>query len=141
MITTAGRRVRIAAAGVAPFPAAVQAISDVGALLVERIERAAERRAVIATSPELQEHDRTKRAAVRAAIDAALRRRGVAAREAALLAQLAVVVFERAIEDWIAADGRRTFPECARAVASMVRHAVADPDGAAAHGASGDRPR
>ena len=50
--------------------------------------------------------------------------RGVAA-EASLVAGLAAVVFEHAFADWVAAGGQRTFPECAQAVAAMVRSAVA----------------
>ncbi|WP_237047840.1 TetR/AcrR family transcriptional regulator [Lentzea guizhouensis] len=81
---------------------ALDAVRRVGALLVERSAGAAQRRAVIAFSPELLERERTKRAALMAALGEALRERGVEAGEALLVARLVAVCFEGTIERWIA---------------------------------------
>lgn len=86
---------------VPPFQAVLDAMCEVGALLVERMPHSALRRAVIATSPELQERERTKFAAVTEAIADALKERGVNRQERELLARAGVVVFQSAFDRWI----------------------------------------
>src|ERR1700748_1134160 len=77
----AGRR---AAPDLAPFAALLTALTEVGDLVAD--EHAAERRAIVQASPELQERGLTKDAAVTSALAAALEQRGAQAPTAALLA-------------------------------------------------------
>ena len=65
-----------------PFGALLAALVDTGELLAGRVPHAAQRRAVIKASPELQERERTKFAAVTAALAEALRQRGAAESQA-----------------------------------------------------------
>ena len=61
-----------------PFEALLAALVDIGDLLAGRVPHAAQRRAVIKASPELQERERTKFAAVTDALADALQQRGAA---------------------------------------------------------------
>ncbi len=61
-----------------PFGALLTALVDIGELLDGRVPHAAQRRAVLKASPELQERERTKFAAVTGALAAALQQRGAA---------------------------------------------------------------
>src|SRR6202046_149046 len=67
-----------------PFAALLTALAEVGDLVAD--EHAAERRAIVQASPELQERGLTKFAAVTSALAAALERRGGAGATAAPLA-------------------------------------------------------
>lgn len=89
----------------APLTAVLDAMSQVGAQLVAQVEGAAQRRAVIDASPELQERERTKSAAISRAVQDALVRRQVDADTAELVAQLATVAFGSAFRRWIDAEG------------------------------------
>jgi AcrR family transcriptional regulator len=85
-----------------PFEALVTALSQVGAELAVRVAPlAAQRRAVIAGSPELQERGRTKFADVAAALAAALRQRGSDATHARLLGEVGVAIFQSAFNRWV----------------------------------------
>ncbi|MFD9699768.1 TetR/AcrR family transcriptional regulator [Lentzea sp. NPDC059081] len=97
---------------------ALDAVRQVGALLVERVDRTAERRAVIASSPELQERERTKSAAITAALCDALAERGPAD-EARLVSRLVAVCFQEAIERWI--DTGEDFVACLDIVVAALR--------------------
>ncbi len=79
---------------------ALDAARRIGAVLADRVDRTAERRAVIESSAELQERERTKRAAIMTALRDALAERGAEAEEARLLARLVAVCFEEAFERW-----------------------------------------
>ncbi|GAA3431174.1 TetR family transcriptional regulator [Kutzneria kofuensis] len=92
--------VRRADAALPPFQALLAALVDTGALFADLVPHAAQRRAVIASSPELQERERTKLAAVTEALAEALRQRGAAASRAKLLAQVGIAVFQTAFERW-----------------------------------------
>lgn len=84
-----------------PFEALMTALAEVGAELADRVApHAAQRRAVIAGSPELQERGRTKFAAVADALAAALRQRGVEALHARLLAEVGVAIFRSGFDRW-----------------------------------------
>ena len=107
-----------------PFAAAMQAVARVGASLVLQTERAAERRAVISGSSELQERDRTKTAAVASAIREALHRRGAPSDQAGLLAHLATLVFENAYVRWVETQGRQGFESHVHAVVGTIRDSV-----------------
>lgn len=88
--------------GLSPFEALLTALAEVGAVLADRVVlHAAERRAVIAGSPELQERGRTKFAAVADALAAALRQRGVEASGARLLADVGVAIFRTGFDRWV----------------------------------------
>ena len=58
------RAVREVDEGPAPFEVVLAALRSVGAVIVEHATRTRERRRVIAASPELQERERTKQAAI-----------------------------------------------------------------------------
>jgi AcrR family transcriptional regulator len=86
-----------------PFEALLTALTEVGAELADRVApHAAQRRAVIASSPELQERGRTKLAAVADALAGALRQRGVQASSARLLANVGVAIFQSGFDRWTA---------------------------------------
>ena len=102
-----------------PPAVALDAVRKVGALLVERVDRTAGRRAVIESSPELQERERTKAAAIMTALCDALRERGAAAGEARLVARLVAVCFQEALERWI--DTGEDFVSCLDVVVASVR--------------------
>ncbi len=87
--------------GRAPFDAMVQALVDVGDMLGERVaDHAAQRRTVIAASPELQERGHAKYAAVSGALAAGLRERGADPSTAELFADVGVAIFRRGFERW-----------------------------------------
>ena len=81
------------------------ALRSVGAVIVEHATRTRERRRVIAASPELQERERTKQAAITDAVAEGLRGRGVAGPTATLLAGVGVAILCAAIERWVDGDG------------------------------------
>ncbi|GAA2570999.1 TetR/AcrR family transcriptional regulator [Streptomyces lienomycini] len=110
--------------GASPLSAALEAFAQVGAALAEHIDRTAERRAVIASSPELQERERTKLAAVTSAIHDALLRRGVDEDSAKLVAQIATIASQNAFDRWTDGRGRRDFADCLDSVAASLRHTV-----------------
>ena len=83
-----------------PFEALLAALVDIGDLLAGRVPHAAQRRAVVKASPELQERERTKFAAVTDALTDALQQRGAPGSGARLLAQVGVAIFQTAFERW-----------------------------------------
>jgi AcrR family transcriptional regulator len=94
------RSVRHADSTLSSFEALLAALLDVAGVLADQAPFAAQRRAVVRASPELQERGRTKFAAVIDAVADALRDRGTAASEATLLAQVGVAIFRTAFERW-----------------------------------------
>ncbi len=94
------RSVRHADGTLSPFAALLTALVEVAGLLADEAPLAAQRRAVVQASPELQERGRTKFAAVTEAVADALRDRGAASSEATLLAQVGVAIFRTAFERW-----------------------------------------
>ena len=97
-----------------PFGALLSAVVDIGELLAGRVPHAAQRRAVIKASPELQERERTKFAAVADALAGALRQRGVAESGADLLARAGVAIFQTAFERWTGQPDQAGFSACVR---------------------------
>lgn len=83
-----------------PFEALLTALVDFAGGLADQAPLAAQRRAVVRASPELQERGRTKFAAVADAVAEALRDRGAADSEATLLAQVGVAIFRTAFDRW-----------------------------------------
>ncbi|ATL88179.1 TetR family transcriptional regulator [Streptomyces malaysiensis subsp. malaysiensis] len=109
----------------APLAAVLDALARVGAQLVEQVDGVTERRAVIDASPELQERERTKTAAITEAIRDALMRRQVNTGTAELVAQLATVAFGNAFRRWIEAGEHTSFGSCLDAVTDELRAAFA----------------
>ncbi len=105
--------VREADSDLAPFDAALDALRSVGIAVVERVEHehSRARRAVIRSSPELQERERTKLAASTSALAEALHERGTTPDTSAFVARIAVAVFETAFARWIDRDGRAEFTD------------------------------
>lgn len=119
-----------------PYDALVAGLAAVGAELADRVAPlAAQRRAVVAGSPELQERGRTKFAAVADALAGALAGRGAEATEARLLASVGVAIFQSGFDRWLddpdAADLPRRIHEAAdqleRAVAPSATMSPAEP--------------
>ncbi len=100
----------------APLPAVLAAFAEVGSRLVEVVDHAVERRAVIDASPELQERERTKLAALTGAAQDALLKRGVDDDRAKLAAQIATIAFQNAFERWLDGHGDQDFSSCLQAV-------------------------
>jgi AcrR family transcriptional regulator len=89
-------------AALSPYAALVTALVDVGAELANRVvPLAAQRRAVVAGSPELQERGRTKFAEVAIALAGALGKRGLDAADARLLANVGVAIFQCGFDRWV----------------------------------------
>jgi AcrR family transcriptional regulator len=103
-----------------PFGALLAAIVEIGELLVGRVPHAAQRRAVIKSSPELQERERTKFAAVTDALAGALQQRGAPESEARLLAHVGVAIFQAAFERWTDQPENADFSACFREAATEV---------------------
>lgn len=104
-----------AAPDAAPFAAVLDALARVGGQIVEHTDGVPERRAVIDASPELQERERTKNAALAEAIRSALVQSGTNAETAGLVTQLATVTFQNAFQRWIGTKGHASFRSCLQA--------------------------
>jgi AcrR family transcriptional regulator len=138
--------VREAEPGVGPLEAALHGLRAAAELVVERVEPAwsRDRRRVIASSPELQERERSKLAACTTALIDALRERDVAEDAARLVAHVSVAVFEVAFTRWLGAAGTtditRCFDDAVAEVATAFTGAVAS-DRSASRGAEHRHPR
>ena len=86
--------------GLAPLPVLVQALTAAVPLLIANRPVAAQRAAVIAVTPALQERAYAKTAALTDALAQALTQRGTAPPTARLAAQIAMATFERANHQW-----------------------------------------
>ena len=106
-----------------PYEALLGALEEVGAVLTERVARSPQRIAVIKSSPELQERERTKFAAVTDALADALRKRGAGESGAKLLAHVGVGIFLTAFERW---TGQPADVEPTAAGFSALVHEAAD---------------
>lgn len=107
-----------------PLSAALEALAQLGTTLVEHIGHIAERRAVIASSPELQERERTKLAAVTSAIHEALLERGVGDDSAKPVAQIVTIACQNAFDRWIDARGQKDFAACLHTATASLREAL-----------------
>ena len=99
-----------------PFAAMLTALTEVGDLVAD--EHAAERRAIVAASPELQERGLTKFAAVTSVLAAALEQRGADAATAALLAPVGVAIFRAAFDRYAEQPKRASLPDRIRETAA-----------------------
>ena len=100
----------------APFTALLTALTEVGDLVAD--EHAAERRAIVQASPELQERGLTKFAAVTSALAAALEQRGAEAATAALLAPVGTAIFRAAFDRWAEQPDRGSLADRIRETAA-----------------------
>lgn len=87
--------------GETPLAAAVAGFAAVGAVIQDRRAFAAQRSAVIAESPDLQERELIKLASWADAVRDALVDQGFDTEEAALAAQVALAVFRSAFRRWL----------------------------------------
>ncbi|MGA2015037.1 MAG: TetR family transcriptional regulator, partial [Solirubrobacteraceae bacterium] len=99
----------------APFEALLTALADVGSVLGAQVaSHAAQRREVIARSPELQERGLTKYAAIANALAAELIRRGSEPASAALLADVGVAIFRAGFSRWVDHPDSNDLAACLR---------------------------
>src|SRR6202046_4296115 len=96
--------------------ALLTALTEVGDLVAD--EHAAERRAIVQASPELQERGLTKYAAVTSALAAALEQRGAEAATAALLAPVGTAIFRAAFDRWAQQPERASLADRIRETAA-----------------------
>ncbi|WP_290050790.1 TetR/AcrR family transcriptional regulator [Amycolatopsis solani] len=101
-----------------PLRTALAALADVGTQVTRLVDPSPERRAVIASSAELRERERSKGAAITAAIRDALERRGTPPELAKPAAQAAAIILGDAFDRWIDAAGADDFPAYLDAAAS-----------------------
>lgn len=106
----------------APFETALDALTRLGGLLTQHAERTQDRRAVIASSPELLERERTKNAALASALADGLSARG--SDNAELLASIAVSIFATAFGRWVDDAGCPSFPEVLEYAMVKVRSSI-----------------
>jgi AcrR family transcriptional regulator len=109
---------------VPPFPAVLTALTEVGEAVADRINRAPQRRAVIRSSPELMERERTKFAAVTDALADALRQRGASETAAPLLAHVGAAILQSAFEHWTERQADGGFAAHVRAAADELTAAL-----------------
>lgn len=110
--------VRRADEALPPFEALLAALEETAERVADRAPHAAQRRAIVRGSPELQERERTKYAAVTGALADALRQRGAARSSAELLASVGVAIFRTAFERWTDDPDRAGFPARIREAAA-----------------------
>jgi len=111
-------------ADVPPIDAAVGALAASGEQLGRYGPYARGRRALIASSADLQERELIKTAALTAAVADALAERGVDAGRARLTAQAAVAVFTTAYDRWVDDDCAADFPALVQESLDDLRRAV-----------------
>jgi len=104
-----------APAGAPPMVAVATALDAAAALLGRNHEHSRRRQLVIDAHPDLQERELIKMDSLASALAAGLRRRGVPDRDAALAAQVGVVVLRVAFEGWVTADTGTDLAEAMRA--------------------------
>jgi AcrR family transcriptional regulator len=88
-------------AATAPLDAVTAALQATASMFEERRGYARKRRGIINTHADLQERELIKLASLAAATAQSLRRRGVAAPAADLVAELGIAIFRNALERWV----------------------------------------
>ena len=111
--------------GASPFAAVRVALEAAGAYFDDRRQFARQRQAIIQGSEELRERELIKLATLAAALADALRRRGVADREAALTGEVAIAVFRVAFESWVGDDEQTSLTQRFRASFDAVQAVAA----------------
>lgn len=106
-----------------PLRTALGALVEVGTQVTRLVDPSPERRAVIASSAELRERERSKGAAITAAIRDALQRRGTPPELAKPAAEVAAIILGDAFDRWIDSGGDQEFPACLETAAATLREA------------------
>jgi AcrR family transcriptional regulator len=104
-----------------PIEMVAAALEAVTPLFEDRRDIARQRQAVIALHPGLQERELLKRAALAAAMAAALRQRGVTETAASLAAEAGVIAFKTAYASWVGDVGAPNLSELIRAALSQLQ--------------------
>jgi AcrR family transcriptional regulator len=119
--------------GIDEAPAELSPMDAIGAALTtaagpigERGELAWRRQAIVAATPELQERELIKLAALAGAIADALRRRGVREPASSLAAEAGVAVFKIAFQRWTAGAGGQSLAEFIKQSMAELRTVTAD---------------
>jgi AcrR family transcriptional regulator len=94
-----------------PIAAVRIAVETISALMHGRRQLARERRRIIAAHPDLQERDLNKRSSLTGALEAGLRRRGVAESAASLAAEMGIAVFYSGFDRWLDDPAERELTE------------------------------
>ena len=94
-----------------PIEAVRIAVEAISALMHGRRQLARERRRIIAAHPDLQERDLNKRSSLTGALEAGLRRRGVAESAASLAAEMGIAVFYSGFDRWLDDPAERELTE------------------------------
>jgi AcrR family transcriptional regulator len=120
------QRIGAAPESAAPIEMVAAALEAVTPMFEDRRDIARQRQAVIALHPGLQERELLKRAALAAALAAALRQRGVTETAASLAAEAGVIAFKTAYASWVGDAGARDLSELIRAALGQLQ-AMAGP--------------
>jgi AcrR family transcriptional regulator len=94
-----------------PIEAVRIAVETISALMRGRRPLARERRRIIAAHADLQERDLNKRSSLTGALEAGLRRRGVAESAASLAAEMGIAVFYGGFDRWLDDPAERELSE------------------------------
>ncbi|SEL50170.1 TetR family transcriptional regulator [Nonomuraea pusilla] len=116
-----------------PLEVVAHALTEAAPILEERADLARQRRAVIAATPELQERERAKLAALASTLGHALRERGLEATTAALAAEIGIAVFNVAYERWVNDPDQHALAQLIRETLDATRHLTAPAGHAAAN--------
>jgi AcrR family transcriptional regulator len=120
------QRIGAAPESAAPIEMVAAALEAVTPVLEDRRDIARQRQAVIALHPGLQERELLKRAALAAAMAAALRQRGVTETAASLAAEAGAIAFKTAYATWVGDAGALNLSELTRAALGQLQ-ALAGP--------------
>ncbi|MEY9931711.1 AcrR family transcriptional regulator [Catenulispora sp. GP43] len=112
-------------AGLGPAEALLAGLADTGRILARTVPRSPERRRIVAGSPELQERERTKFAAVSDSLTGALRERGATESAARMLAEVGIAVFRAAFARWTEEPDGADFPVYIHEAAAELTAALA----------------
>jgi AcrR family transcriptional regulator len=116
--------VRNADEALSPAEALLSGLAETGTVLADRVPRSSERRRIVATSPELQERERTKFAAVADALAEALRIRGATETTARLLADVGLTIFVTSFIRWTEEPDGADFPAYVHETAAELTDAL-----------------
>ncbi len=120
--------IRGAPASVTPLAAVTRALEALAPWFESRRSHARKRRTVIAAHAELGERELIKLSRIAAAVAAVLRKRGLAAPTAALVAETGIAIFKNAFERWDEDTRARSFAvHVGAAVAALQEATVAMP--------------
>ena len=118
------KAVRGVDAGLGPAEALLAGLADTGAILAKHVPRSPERRRIVAGSPELQERERTKLAAVADSLTEALTARGATDTAARLLADVGIAVLRAAFARWTEEPDGADFPVYVHQAAAELTEAL-----------------